>query len=395
MNDKKIILNILAQVNIAYKNRDISHADSFFYSLFIQNEPAFVTGTSDNELCFDTESIKKLFISDWKYWGDLNLITDKAIIKTYSDFAWVHCPATVKYTFSDNEETYNKFIGFIREYFDSQSYDAKKSTDIKMAEINWLLAHLLHSREPKENREYFWEIRVFFVLKKVDTRWCIKHIQFSLPKNSLFADERFSPYTYHEKAYISEVEYFVKHSNVKQLSADEYSFIDEFSNAFFINNSSSKEDKIKFLSEDIIFVNTDNLILTNAENTEKKLSEIANFYNEININIDNMITYNSQNNIWLHTNGLLKKQSNRQELCNLTEKRILKILDKDIQKKDKLFSIRRESANLLKECAYGTELIFPFKFNACISKHENRLVFDYIQLSFPFENILEQINDEF
>jgi len=225
MKDVIMLKDKLMLIQKAYEKREVNDVDEFMDNLFHSKERLTVIGTSDNELCLEREAIKKLFISDWKYWGDVKLDIEKAIIRLHDCTAWIHLPGTVKYTFSDNDETYNRFIGFIQEFFDGESCDAKKEIRVKLTEINWLLAHLLHQREPKVKRDYLMQLRLYLVLSKRESRWETRHIQFSIPKTSMFADERFTAYTPYEKSYLKETDLLKNHSNYENLENEEKAFL--------------------------------------------------------------------------------------------------------------------------------------------------------------------------
>ena len=392
MRNYNCILEILNLFNTAYQERDSDKINSFMESLFDKNENSFITGTSDNELCFDYEKIKEIFISDWKYWGDLKLDLENMLLNINDNFAWVHCPGTVKYTFSSDDETYANFIKFIKEFYDGESYDSKKDSKIKLTEINWLLAHLLHDREPKINREYFWALRVFFVFKKVNLKWIVKHIQFSLPQNSSFADERFSEFTYYEKAYNKETELFKSYS--KSIVDNNAHLAIEAIKKCFCDKNIEQGEISAYLSDNSYFVNFNNTFETEKSNIALSIQEIKNFWDDVIIDTDIALMDNDGDNLWLHTTGLLKRKTSEKELIKNTENSILKIINKDINDKDKLFLIRKRISTMLNESAYGYDFTYPFKFNAFLIKQGDKFVFDYIQLSFPFNNILEQINEE-
>lgn len=395
MENINIIKEVLGKINQAYMERNPENTETFVNELFHTEEKAYITGTSDNELCFDYDKIKDLFKSDWQYWGDMNILIDKSIIKINNNFAWAHCPAKVKYSFSDNPETYSNFTGFIKEFYDGESYDSKKAPMIKLTEINWLLAHLLHSREPKLNREYFWDLRVFIVFKMVNSKWYIKHIQFSFPKDSLFADERFSQFTYYEKAYNKELEVFKANANLAYLRNDIKAFIISFFDVLLIKDSNETKEIADFLSDEILMIHTTSKIDKNKDNVAKSINELRNFWDCIDICRDSIIVEQYEENIWIHCLGLLRKDTSEEDLVKYTEESILKIFDKDIEDKEKLFLIRRNIATMLNESAYGYKLVYPFKFNAILSKKNSRYCFEYLQFSVPSNNILEQINEEF
>lgn len=395
MNEMIEIKKLLTQFQAAYTQRNTETVDEFIIESFGPGAEATIIGTGNNELCFDYTGIKKLFVGDWQHWGDLKLELDKSIIRLHGDSAWVHCPATVKYTFSDDPQTDERFVAMVKEFFDGKSIDSQKATKVKLAEINWMLAHYLHPREPKANRVYYWQLRVYFVMILCKSLWSIKHIQFSFPKNSIFADARICPNTYYERNYNQEIEQYQKYGMAEMLSAEELTWFSDFSAACLTKAAATDEDIGSLFTNEALMLNTNSEIDEGRDCIAHKFQMLKRYWDAIVLNKDSCAIDRWQNSVWLHTNGLFKKRIDAEDLFALTASDVQEICDCNRNAKEKLFLIRRNISNTFKEYTCGDEYIFPFRFEAFIIHKDGGMYFDYIQFSLPLDNILEQINDDF
>lgn len=395
MDSKTKIKHLLQVFQTAYRARAVEEADAALDSTFAKQGFASIIGTGDGELFLTRQSIRDLFISDWQYWGELVLDIENAIIREHGKAAWCQVPATVKYSFSDGEATYFRFVSFIEEFFDGKSYDSRKSTGVKLTEINWLLAHFLHPREPQENREYLWKLRIYFVLEYLDESWIIRHIQFSFPRDLPFADARFHPDTYFEKSYQRELEQYRGISGIQSgFGHSEMYFLQDFCR-LISGKAGQKEDIPRFFSEEAILLSTDSAISRGAQDIATKIDSLRDHWDEIELNLRDSARQRVGDSFLFHASGLFKKQIADEDLLEATAAKVQSVLRAEISPKDKLFVIRRDISNSLKELMYGQEYIHPFRFDAFIVKQDDHLCFDYLQFSFAQENILEQINNDF
>ena len=176
-NELMDVLNIFEE---AYIQRDVKNIDKFMEALFDKDEKIIVLGTSGDELCIGYEEVKNIFLSDWEYWGNLRIKADEATIIPLGSTAVIYTKGTIKYSFNSESETYTRYLGYIKEYFNGASDNSKKTDKVKLTEINWMLCHLLNERNTLE-RDYLWDLRISFVLIKKQTRWIIRQMQFSFP----------------------------------------------------------------------------------------------------------------------------------------------------------------------------------------------------------------------
>lgn len=387
---------ILRKFQEGYDKRDINLIDNFMEALFDKDESLFLLGASDNELSFGIDEVKELLISDWKYWGDVKLDIDNSVIKHKEDTSWIYTPATIKYTFADSEETYSNFLGFIGDFYNSQGQDSEKLNRVKLTEINWILCHLLHQREGTE-RSYLWDGRISFVLTKKNEEWKIRQIQFSIPTNSPFPDERINSDTPYQIHYDKELERLRLISNINQLK--EVDVIKELLNKLsmkYLDRKTSSSFIAELLSTNKpMVVNTNSNIYQGEDSIIKLIDNHRNTWQEISFNFEEAIVDSHKDVVWLITTGLIKKIIPEEILYNNQGEEINQLLTSDLPNKEKLFRIRRNISKTLMEASMGEEYLWPFRFEAVIVKEKGQWLFNYIQFSFPSNVILEGKTDEY
>ncbi|MBI9032460.1 hypothetical protein JEZ13_10750 [bacterium] len=395
MVDKKALLAKIEYLQTAYQKRDLSKLDEFMDYLYGDNEKFSMIGTSDNEVYFTKENAKKLYAGDWQYWGDLVLNLEQAEIRITSDTGWIHVPGSVKYVFSTDDNVYKKFLGFIEEFYDGKSYDSSKPVQTKLTEINWLLAHLLHDRMKDKPRKYFWELRLFLIFQKVGNDWFLQHSQFSFPKEGNFPDERFSTSTYYERSFERECLLYQQNTNYSQLEKEIKSQVESFGDRLFSLQGEGKCKQEDLFSDNVWFINSDKQKFSGRRQVAQQIDKIMKQFTKIKLNLENSIWGKGENGIWVNCNGLYTKRIEKDDLFMMTEERVRQILASDRSEVDKLFMIRRDISTALKEDSLGEDYIYPFRFDAYFIFEDKLLLCDYLQISLPLDNILEQINDDF
>ncbi len=395
MEDKKAILAKIEYLQTAYQKRDLSKLDEFMDYLYGDNEKISMIGTSDNEVYFTKENAKKLYAGDWQYWGDLDLQVENAEIRLNGDTAWIHLPGTVKSSFSTSEEVYKKFLGFIAEFYDGKTFDSAKPVQTKLAEINWLLAHLLHDRNKDKQRNYFWEMRLFLVFRKEGDNWFLQHSQFSFPKEGVFPDERFSPSTYYMKSYERECLSYQKYSNYSQLGKEIKRQLESCVDRIFSLEDNPKSELEHLYTENVLFISSDKQKFKGQALVSKQIDKLMHEFTIIKLNLEDSIWTSGETGMWINCNGVFEKRIKQEDLFKITEERVKQILTGPRSEKDKLFMIRRDISTAFKEDSLGEDYIYPFRFDAYFAIDANQINCDYLQISLALDNILEQINDDF
>ncbi|MEG1256206.1 nuclear transport factor 2 family protein [Clostridium sp.] len=382
------ILNIFEE---AYIQRDVNKIDNFMDSLFDKNENVIVVGTSGGEWCIGYEEVKDIFLSDWEYWGDLRIKADEATIIPLGNTALIYTTGTIKYSFYSNKDTYARYLGYIKEYFDEVSSDSKKTNKVKLTEINWKLCHLLNKWDGDE-RHYLWDLRISFVLIKKENRWIIKQMQFSLPVVGYLPDVRidnigddiegFKIETKKMKEWSINNTLVYKDEVLKLLKA----FNDEYLKA---DKETSVIDSKYFASNNPLIINTDKTVYSSQEEIKKLIENHRAYYNKMELDYENCLINSNEDVVWIVTHGTMKKEISENSAFENTVDIIKNIFTSDLEDKDKLFNVRRRIADTFKENAKGEEYVWPFRFEAVLIQEKGNWVFKYLQFSLPFNYIFE------
>ncbi|WP_346900127.1 hypothetical protein [Clostridium sp. UBA7503] len=386
-NEFMEVLNIF---NEAYVKRDINEIDSFMDKLFDKDESVTIVGTCDDEWCIGYEEVKDIFLSDWEYWGDLRVIADEATVIELENTAIIYTPATVKYSFNSRSDTYTRYLGYIKEYFDEGSDESKKSNKVKLTEINWTLCHLLNQRDNIE-RDYLWDIRISFILIKKENRWIIKHMQFSLPVVGHLPDVREYKDSYDRTQVNKKIKELEEAYHKNKLMKNEIiDLIKDFNSEYLDKNMELNLIIDKYFSTNNIFVaNTDKEIFTSKEEIKKLIKGHRGCYDEIRLDSENSMVDFNEDIAWVVIRGTMEKVISEEESFENTVNKIKDIFNKDLDDKEKLFNIRRRIAETFKENAKGEDYIWPFRLEGVLIKENNKWVFKYLQFAFPFNYILE------
>lgn len=392
---KKELIEVLHIFQQGYVERDCNKIDAFMGKLFDKDEDVVVVGTSSGEWCLGYEDIKDLFLSDWEDWGDVRINFDKANIMEFGNTALIYTPGTVKYSFNSKSETYTRYLGYIKDYFNEDSDHNKKTDKIKLTEINWTLSHLLTQRDTIQ-RDYLWEVRISFVLIKKDDRWVIKHMQFAFPVDGYLPEVRIDNYSDALDDFNEETKQLEEYREKIQCSYREeiLKVLQNFNNEYL---DKSKEVGIiaskYFDVNNPLILNADNCIYTNKKGTEEFIENHRACYDEIELDYKNCLVNSNENLVWIVTHGIMKKSISEKESLENTIKTIKSIFINDIEDREKLFRIRRSIAGVFKETAKGEDYVWPFRFEAALSRENGKWVFKYLQFSLPFYYILEGKTD--
>ncbi len=387
-NELREVLNIFEE---AYIQRDISKVDSFMETLFDKDENVIVVGTCCGELCLGYAEVKEIFLSDWEYWGDLRINADEATIMPFGNTALIHTEGTIKYSFYSNEETYTRYLGYVKQYFDGISFDSKKSDKVKLTEINWKLCHLLNKWEGEE-RQYLWDLRISFVLVKKESRWIIRQMQFSLPVVGHMPDVRIESTGYDIDGFNAEESKMKEYSinNTVQYKDEILKLLQGFSKDYLKSDAGTGIIASKyFTAHDSLIVNTNKTVYNNQEEIMKLIEDHRKCYDEMKLDYENCLINSNEDVVWIATHGTMKKVISESCAFESTVDIIKNIFTSDLNDKDTLFNVRRRIADTIKENAKGEEYIWPFRFEAVLICESENWVFKYLQFSLPFNWMLE------
>lgn len=392
-NIRDEIKDVLKKFQEGYSKRDVSIIDEFVNELIIKDENVFAVGTGDNEWFFGRDEVKELFESDWKYWGDFILDRQHPTITTNGDVVWVTAQGHVKYEFRDDKETYERYLKFIKSYFDDSNEEfLRMPQKEKLTILNYILTHKMRDREQKERR-YNWPVTFTGVLIQQERKWVFKNIQFSMTTPSMYPDIRFN----HEE------EYEVKYSKLKA-KTKKFIQINKCKNAPEIKEILNKfktvylndEFRINDILSDFFSLDEDIRVIAADGTKYEGISQIGDFvshhrkeWNKMIINTDELILSSHGNISLFIINGIAKKSLSEKEACDKQVKDIKKIFDVDACAKEKLFRIQRNISIMQKEVSKGENFVWPFRLEGVMVKRDSKWLIHSLHFSYPFNWILE------
>lgn len=384
------LTNLLKDFQEGYTNRDVSVIDAYMDRFFDKEDNIIIIGTSINEWCFGYEGAKDLIESDWECWGDLKIDIDKADITEYGNVAFINTPGTVKYTFKHDDKTYTRYLNTAKEILSEENVPNK----IKLAEINNMLCHFLHQRDKLIN-DYLWNVNITFILVKREEKWYIRQMQFAMPVNGHYPDARIFEENYYHGEYnleINDIKEYSKNSTCPKQEAIK-NILNAFINSFPDKDETNISIAERFFTDEATFINHNQRNYRGLKEISSIISEYKNYYDSINLNIDDALINSHNDVVWVAANGLFKKNMTEEDIFNKAKVDIDKICEKNVDDKEKLFRIRRTITGAVKENIVGEEFVWPFRFEGILVNKDNRWVFEYTQFSYPFDMILEGKTD--
>jgi hypothetical protein len=390
------LMEVLSIFQEGYLQRNTKEIDNFMDSLFDKNENVIIVGTGGHELCIGYEEAKDIFLGDFEYWGDLRIKAEDATIIPIGNTALIYTTGTVKFSFDSKSETYTRFLGYIKEYFDGVSLNSKKSNNVKLTEINWTLSHLLNQRDNLE-RNYLWDLRISFVLIKKETGWIIRQMQFSLPVVGHMPDVRIDNSSNHDlNNFNNETKKMKDNSinNSQKYNDEIILLIKDFNKQYLDGNIAINKVANKYFAlNNPLIINTDKASYSSQKEIMKLIENHRVCYDQMTLDFENCLVNSNEEVVWVVSHGTMKKVISESNSFVNTINTIENIFTTDLDDKDKLFNIRRKIAGTFKENAKGEEYIWPFRFEAVIIREKDNWVFKYLQFSLSFDWSLEGKTD--
>lgn len=375
------VRKVLMQLQSGYTNRDIEKIDDFVEELFVSKKDTYILGTGTGELFFGKEQIKTLFEDDWKYWGDVNIHLEKAHIDVENNVAWFYTTGSVKCTFEDTPERYNRYVDFIKSKAEEPGLTPKQ----KITFINWVLSLTYHQRI-ENKREYLLPLRLSGVLLKEDN-WKFAHLKFSLPKAD-FPDERFE----------SSNEFFESYNNQNAIVDKCYDKNLPLEIKALLNGMETELIHQKNISIETInkfFVAERTPYIVAPENKcYVGIDQIINFFivtsnSILSLDLEHAIYKEFDNVGWITVCGNMKQSLTDDELAGKVLDDLGNLFVTNITSKEKLFVAHRSISYMLKESAIGVNYTCPIRLNAVILKQKQGFAFHSIHFSFPSYWVLE------
>jgi hypothetical protein len=72
-----------------YSKRDPAIISAFMEKLFPKDQDILVLGTDSGEWIEGYQRVRDFIANDWRYWGDVRLDVDNAMVSADNDVAWV------------------------------------------------------------------------------------------------------------------------------------------------------------------------------------------------------------------------------------------------------------------------------------------------------------------
>lgn len=173
-NEKNEIIKVLEYFQEGYTNRDTLILDNYINKLF--TEDIVIVGTGASEWPVGIEKATHLIKMDWKYWGDVKINMESAIIRTEKNNAWIAVQGTLTRNFKSEEYIFERYG--LRDI--NRIEDKEISNKLKLLEIIYDASELIYEVE-MAGTEFVYPLRIVASLVKVEGEWKFKQMGFSYP----------------------------------------------------------------------------------------------------------------------------------------------------------------------------------------------------------------------
>lgn len=171
------VLNLFQQ---GYIKKNIEEVDDFVEEIFTIKGPIYF-GTSSKDQAVGLEEVKRLVENDWRYWGDLNIDIEKALINEAEEFATFITIGTVNWGIPE-EIFLNRSIEDIERMMISET-----STKEKLLAICNNATKILY--ESERGNLHILPIRISGTMIKERGKWKIYQLHMSHP-TEIYPDSR-------------------------------------------------------------------------------------------------------------------------------------------------------------------------------------------------------------
>lgn len=390
------VIKLLERMQDGYTKREVDRVEEYTQELFIQSDDMIICGTSDGEWCLGYEASKELIENDWKYWGNVIIDTENVEVSLKDDVAWFNTTGSVEQSFKNDDETCDRFVGFVKEYLEEECWLGKLSDQAKLTTVNWLLTHF-NLDESASERRYRWKIRLSGVAIKIDGRWKFTQMQFSLPTTSLYPDERIwegNCYEgWHQKGF-EKLREFVNTKKENQF-LEIISALTSFNNDYFNKDQTSVQfvNKYFFNCDDIKLIGTGTDNYTGVEGLINAVELHRSQWESLRFGIAESIISVNGDTAWLITQGEVNTTIKYQDAMKMEIEKANRIIESKLTSREKLFKIHRNIATMMNEASKGESYQWPIRFEAVLVRENNQWLFHTVQFSYPCNMILEGKTD--
>jgi len=369
------IKKMLELLQSCYTERDEMNIEELSDALFSQELPPIILGTGSSELCFGISKCNEIFLSDWKNWGDFSIDMSSLVMRQSGEISSLVVKGRLAQAFKDSDQRYASYMDLV-----SKMASSGKNSIEKAGDIIWALSHLLHSRDSGE-RHYDWDVTLSGIAHTVNGVPKIKIMQFSMPFNIAYPDVNLNT----SEAY--EAEFYAKGKEMITSAEDGREKL-----SALLNKTLAAMPEIRLAQDfDGIFIGFDGLD-RNAFEFMRYLAGNNDAYALIKLSEVETIAFQigqhfSFCGIGLYNREIYGEDEFSRILCNIENYKE----SGDI--KNALFRLRRDLAYVLKETSGSSTSVAPIRIEGTGMLDDDGVIFDYLQISYPFDWILEQKTD--
>ncbi len=170
------VMETLKRMHDGYVKRDVSQIDAWVDDMFTGD--VRIIGTSNamypgqGEWGGGKAMARKVFASDWKYWGDLKIYYEQAQITVRGNHAWVAMAAIIRKT-GKEAPSFARSVQRIKEITEKKDM----ADTLKLKNVIYDAALLLYQFE--QGSELNWPIRITAGLVREKGKWLIAQTHFS------------------------------------------------------------------------------------------------------------------------------------------------------------------------------------------------------------------------
>lgn len=381
------IKGILGKFQEGYAKRDLNRLDEFMSELFAKGNDVAALGIAYCEWCLGEAAVREMIKGDWEGWHNVVIDCEGARIAAQDETAWFSTTGSLEYVFEDSEKKYDDWVELLQFFgFDKESEFSVLSAKARLAQMNWLITHILDQRK-EEKRKYLVPFRLSGVLTLHDGKWQFRQMQYSIPAPQ-FSDFRLNP---DDKTYWGDYEAAkeaMKTFEGKAAGAQQQEVKDTLRSfqADYINPGSMDLDDIisnYFLDDESIYaIDTENPWYEGRENIKGLIKLHRRQWQDMMLDIDEAIINVNGDTAWIMTSSVNKQLLQEDTLFGDEIQRVQDIFAQDIPSKDKLFRVRSEVSRLFWELSYGKEALWLGRFEAVMLRQDGKWFFHNIQFSY-------------
>lgn len=367
------IRELIRRFQAGYSSRDVNVVDDYVESLFAADEDVLVIGTGDSEWCLGIQQIKELVESDWKYWGDVFIDPDKAMISSEEDTAWIYVDSILKNR-NGSEEKYLKKI------FEEMKRISEGEGNPREKILNMLQGASYNLLQLEGGAEFVWPFRFCAVAVKREGRWLFHQMQFSFP-TVMPPDVRHNDISKYEKKTL------MRGTAPEEIQLEVRRVLQKFQVGY------TKRD-VSMLSEfvDELFVKDEDLFIVGTGHDElclgfDEVKELVEgdwlYWGNARIFTENAMVSSNGDAAWIAADAVLMKTMTEEQFSGGLIDTITEYMKGGMSIRAKLLHALEGITHVLYHVNRGEVYIRPFRFTALLVKREGAWKFKQMQFSHP------------